>query len=161
MTSPRSGHTATLLSSGKVLLAGGSNGAQTTPTNTAELFDPAFQTFTSLPNTMTSARYAHTMTLLQSGKVLLAGGYTGSDDTNTAEVFDPASQTFAPLSDMNSVRWVHTATLLPSGKVLIAGGRAGRATLPGFEPTNTAELFDPDYQMAPGNFTSLLRNSFS
>src|SRR5207249_8051235 len=76
-----------------------------------------------------------------------------NDDTNTAELFDPASQTFAPLSDMDSVRWVHTATPLPSGKVLLAGGRAGRTS--GSEPTNTAELFDPDYQTAPGSFTSL------
>ena len=76
MTSARYGHTATLLPSGKVLIAGGDTGSAFT--NTAELFDPALGTFTATSNTMTSARSFHTATLLPSGKVLLAGGFTGS-----------------------------------------------------------------------------------
>ena len=146
MTSARRSHTATLLSSGKVLLAGGDvNGSVT---NTAELFDPISAIFTATPN-MTSARRYHTATLLPSGKILLAGGDVNGAVTNTAELFDPASGTFISLSPnntMTSPRGYHTATLLPSGKVLLAGGDVNGAV------TNTAELFDP----ASGTFTATL-----
>ena len=146
MTSPRHFHTATLLGNGKVLLAGSQTGSGIT--NTAELFDPASSTFTSLsPNTMTSPRRLHTATLLPSGKVLLAGGQTGTGTSNTAELFDPASGTFTTLSSntMTSGRHSHTATLLRSGKVLLAGGYTGSVF------ANTAELFDP----ASGTFTAV------
>src|SRR5437870_2479309 len=84
MTSPRYFHTAALLASGKVRVAGGSAGLGAL--NTAELFDPASGTFTSLsPNTMTTGRAFHTATLLANGKVLIAGGFTNSATTNTAE----------------------------------------------------------------------------
>ena len=158
MTSKRYLHTATLLPNGKVLIAGGIDGSGYT--NTAELFDPASGTFTSLsPNTMTSARDGHTATLLPNGKVLIAGGFDGSAYLNTAELFDPASGTFTLLSLMSSARQGHTATLLGNGKVLIAGGNA--ITNPGpvsiDTPTNMAELFDP----ALGTFTSLTPNTMS
>lgn len=41
---PRSGHTATLLASGKVLITGGANGVANA---SAELYDPATDTFTA------------------------------------------------------------------------------------------------------------------
>ena len=150
MTSTRRAHTATLLPSGKVLLAGGGD-ANGGTTNTAELFDPASGTFTSLsPNsTMTSARRSHTATLLSSGKVLLAGGDVNGSVTNTAELFDPASGIFTATPNMTSARAYHTATLIPGPHVLIAGGNTGNSS------TNTAELFHPD----SGTFTSLPQNN--
>src|SRR5439155_7857682 len=45
-------------------------------TSTAELFDPASLTFTTLP-AMTSVRFSHTATLLTDGMVLLAGANDG------------------------------------------------------------------------------------
>src|SRR5205823_3824511 len=85
MTSARAVHTATLLPNGKVLLAGGQNNLVSTVaiTNTAELFDPAMQTFTPLPP-MSSARSTHTATLLCDGRVLITGGYSGSVVLNSA-----------------------------------------------------------------------------
>ena len=59
-------HTATLLASGKVLIAGGSGLAST------ELFDPGTGTF-SASGDMGSARSGHTATLLHNGKLLIAG----------------------------------------------------------------------------------------
>jgi hypothetical protein len=87
MNSMRRFHKASLLANGKVLLTGGfvSTG---TATNTAELFDPLFGTFASLsPATMGSAREGQTSTLLPSGRVLIAGGDTGSVATATADLF--------------------------------------------------------------------------
>jgi hypothetical protein len=65
---------------------------------------------------MTVARYLHTATLLNSGKVHFAGGGMPS-----AELFD-GTGSFAATGSMTTSRNRHTAILLPSGKVLIAGG---------------------------------------
>ena len=71
MTEAREKHTATLLPSGKVLIAGGYGGFSVCAS--VELYDPAVGTFTAAGN-MTMARWSHTATLLPSGKVLIAGG---------------------------------------------------------------------------------------
>ncbi len=136
MATPRYSHTATLLSTGKVLVAGGYN---STALATAELFDPAANTFAATSASMSAARMSHTATVLGNGKVLITGGKDASGVVlTTAELFDPATSTFAPTTgSMSSARENHTATLLVSGKVLIAGGDNGTANLA------TAELFDP------------------
>jgi hypothetical protein len=145
MTSPRAFHSATLLPNGKVLLAGGYNGGVGGPTigptaynNTAELFDPASNTFISiLPNTMSSARSLHTAILLADGRVLLAGGFNGSVILSTAELFDYPGGSFSPTGSLVTGRFYHTATPLSDGRVLIAGGTGAQVTIA------TAELFDP------------------
>jgi hypothetical protein len=154
MNKARQLHTATLLPSGKVLIAGGDFGDQNATNDTAELFDPASGTFTLLAANMTAARSSHTTTLLANGQLLLAGGYhlegPFSVGNNTAELFDPTSESFSALAPMTSVRSEHTATLLADGKVLIAGGTTGGST-PGTNVSNTAELFDP----VAGTFTAI------
>jgi hypothetical protein len=73
---------------------------------------------------MTVARYAHTATLLQNGKVLIAGG-TG---LASVELYDATSQTFTETGNMTIARVGHSATLLANsklpnyGKILVAGG---------------------------------------
>jgi galactose oxidase-like protein len=65
-------HTVTLLTNGKVLVAGGldaSNGYLAS----AELYDPASGTWTAT-GSLGTARAFHTATLLTNGKVLVAGG---------------------------------------------------------------------------------------
>ncbi len=69
----RDAHTATLLPSGKVLVAGGSNGSDL---SSAELYDPASGTWTAT-GSLGTARDSHTATLLPNGKVLVAGGNNG------------------------------------------------------------------------------------
>jgi WD40 repeat protein len=107
-------HTATLLPSGKVLVAGGAN--RNNLLAIAELYYPASGTWTST-GSLATARAFHTATLLPNGKVLVAGGYDGS-----AELYDPAKGTWAATGSLATARAFHTATLLPNGKVLVAGG---------------------------------------
>ena len=167
MNSARYNHTATLLRDGRVLIVGGDHADTNATNNTAELFDPATGTFTLIANTMVEARSYHTTTLLQNGKVLIAGG--GHQEgvfeigTDTAELFDPATQVFTAAGVMSSVRYEHTATLLPNGKVLVAGGSlAGDIPVVGTVPTvtnvsRTADLFDP----ATGTFTQVSPSTMS
>ena len=66
--------TATLLFSGKVLVAGGNN--RFNFLSRVELYDPATGTWTYTGN-LTFAREFHRATLLSTGKVLVAGGAGG------------------------------------------------------------------------------------
>ncbi len=83
---------------------------------------------------MTSEREAHTVTLLPSGKVLVAGGIAGAVYTlrvlRSAELYDPATAMFSSTGSMTAARFGHTATLLPGGSVLLVSG-------------GTAEIYDP------------------
>jgi hypothetical protein len=132
----RSGHAATLLLSGEVLITGGGNGMADA---TAELYDPATGTFSSTIGNMTEARIWHTATLLELrhpaatnyGKVLVVGSTDAS-----AELYDPGSSTFAATGSMHHARRAPTATLLNTGRVLIVGGNSAAGDL-------TAELYDP------------------
>lgn len=135
MTSQRAVHTSTLLPDGKVLLAGGFAGNETSLAS-AELFDLATGTFTPAGD-MSVPRAGHTATLLSTGKVLIAGGYNGNY-LSSAELYDPAARTFTPTSGMVTARNGHVATLLPNGKVLLAGGVGV-----GWSFLADAELYDP------------------
>jgi hypothetical protein len=132
MSVARTGHNATLLADGKVLITGGN-------TLIAELFDPGTGMFTQTTGQMATARTEDTATLLTNGKVLITGGLAANAALATAEIYDPTTQTFsATTGTMAVARNYHTATLLTtspnSGKVLIAGGNSKNAV---------AELYDP------------------
>lgn len=121
MLAPRSGHTATLLPNGKVLIAGGMRRNQDFY-KSAELFDPASGRFQPTGD-MSIGRVGQIAILLRSGKVLIAGGWIGHGPTDSAEFYDPATGKFAVLpGKMTSKRGRPSATLLPDGNVLIAGG---------------------------------------
>src|SRR5207249_3626419 len=72
MNSPRSGHTATRLNDGRVLIAGGSPGVLAT----SELFDPASKSFAQSA-TMATSRLEHSAVRLLDGRVLVMGGISG------------------------------------------------------------------------------------
>jgi hypothetical protein len=86
----RASHTATLLSSGKVLVAGG--GTDASQTMTCEEYDPITQTW-GRTGSLNVVRVLHTATLLPDGRVLAAGGGNSNGILASAELFDPnASQ---------------------------------------------------------------------
>jgi hypothetical protein len=135
MTTPRSIHTATLLSNGTVLITGGQN--STGVLDSVEIYDPALGAFnTNSSLKMTTPRARHTATLLPNGKVLIVGGQNSTGGLNTAEIYDPALGTFSSLN-LNEPRTYHSATLLANGNVLIAGGQNGAGGV-----LNSAEVYD-------------------
>ncbi|CAF3884790.1 unnamed protein product, partial [Didymodactylos carnosus] len=83
MNSVRQAHTASVLTNGKVLVAGGA-AATLDNLNTAELYDPSTGIWTTT-GSMNIIRFYHTASVLTNGKVLVAGGSEALDDLNTAE----------------------------------------------------------------------------
>jgi WD40 repeat protein len=120
MLEPRSGHTATLLPDGKVLIAGGMRRNQDFY-KSAELYDPSTGKFQATGE-MHERRVGQIAILLRSGKVLIAGGWVGHGGTDSAELYDPATGKFTAISKMTTRRGRPSATLLANGNVLIAGG---------------------------------------
>jgi N-acetylneuraminic acid mutarotase len=151
MNFARHGDAAVLLKSGKVLVAGGyaptaDPASPSGYTRTAELYDPAANTWTKAAS-MSTGRFQPTMTLLDDGRVLVAGG-AGDVQTaavarnavalDSAEIYDPAQNTWSDVPAMSVPRSMATATLLPSGKVLVAGGYDNATG-----ELASAELYDP------------------
>jgi hypothetical protein len=155
----RRGHTATLLPSGKILVAGGYDPAAPTTALQAELFDPATSTVMLVPVTTMNGtnivdRTFHTATRLANGWVLVAGGYSITSSlttiSSTAQVFQPELGTMGAFTDalpcmsapgfatMGSARAFHGATLLGNGNVLLTGGETSPT---GPVVTTSAELF--------------------
>src|SRR2546428_7899751 len=97
----------------------------------------------SYAGSLSTARAGHTATLLQNGKVLVAGGIASSIFfsriiSNSAELYDPTTGGWSTTGNLNSARAYHTAALLANGKVLILGGLDGN----GYS-LNSAELYEP------------------
>ena len=84
-------HSATLLGSGKVLVTGGTASTTipaSTSLGTSQLYDPALNSWAA-GGSLTAARNLHTATLLNTGRVLAAGGSTFGTAIATAEIYNP------------------------------------------------------------------------
>ena len=147
MTSPRTGHSATALPNGTVLVTGGRIASPTGIVNTAEIWDPA-SSWSSVTE-MIYPRVFHTATLLQDGNVLIAGGANGSGYPDSVELYHPADDSWSSPDGMSTPRVFHTATLLPSGKVLVAAGYNDAGAL------NSVELYAPGLGGTSGTWSTI------
>lgn len=122
MGSARQRHTSTMLSTGKVLLAGGDL------SGTAEIYDPANETFSSPLIAMIEPRVGQTATTLPENSVLLAGG-----GSRSVELFDVQTSEFLSWSAvLSEIRTGQSAITAPDASLYFIGG----------EPYGTVEKFD-------------------
>jgi uncharacterized repeat protein (TIGR02543 family) len=134
MSTRRGWHTANLLASGKVLVAGGHDGVGGT-TDSAELYDPTTEGWTST-GSMKNKRWFHRVTRLANGKLIVAGGYNPS----SVELYDPTTGIWTVTGDMvENGRSQYEATLLANGRLLVAGGYS----ITSGSTFSSAELYDP------------------
>lgn len=134
---PRTGHTATLLADGRVLVAGGQQGQLGMVVGSTEIFDPSTGAWTPT-GSLNVARAFHVAVLLPDGKLLVAGGLGGGAVVLTAEIYDPETGTWTDTGSPNLARSAATATLLPGDRgVLLAGGIAANG---GY--ASSAEIFN-------------------
>ena len=150
-----------VLGNGKVLIASGIQpgdppqlGRGPQAGDSAEVFDPATNTWTLLPARLTTAaRNNHDTALLPSGKVLLSGGGRGG---LTSEVFDPADGTWRSAGLLNVSRGSghpqtgsYDTVVLSSGRDTFAadsavcGGDCGKVLVAGNNDDRSAELYTP------------------
>ncbi len=134
MVNARYDATATLLNDGTVLIVGGNGGHG--PLNTAELYNPANESFSTVGN-MSTARANAGATLLNNGMVLVAGGTFSSENV---DLYNPSTKSWSQAAPMSWAMEFDTAVTLSNGKVLVTG--PGEAAANG-APITTAELYDP------------------
>jgi hypothetical protein len=152
MVASRSQHTATLLANGKVLVAGGWIGGPW-PAPFSELFDPADESFSAVPDNPEGPwRSEHAAVLLtaepHAGKVMLIGGSGFYPNLAAAtDLFDPATSSWSAGPSLVTPRMRPTATLLAGGRVVVAGGSDSWVAT---NPVAAVEVYDP----APDQFTA-------
>jgi hypothetical protein len=118
------------------LVAGGCTASNCAAhTALSEVYDPASNSW-STTGSLNTARHYHTAVRLNSGKILVVGGSTGTASTS-CELYNPSNGTWTNAASTNAVRYLNTTTLLPDGKVLVTGGTPSRF------PLRSAELYDP------------------
>jgi WD40 repeat protein len=158
MTIGRASATATLLRSGKVLIAGGMIGS-TAATNKTELYDPATNTLSAGPPLL-HARGEASATLLPNGNLLIVGGFDGTSILSSTEIYHPATNTFVAGPSLSAARFGAGIALLPNGKVLVAGGGSngpgGLASTDIWDPATGSITAGASMQHAPGPCTATL-----
>jgi hypothetical protein len=153
MNAHRMGHTANLLTNGRVLVTGGLsdlNGGGIAPISSAlastEIYNPQTDTWTAGPN-MSRPRAGHIAIPLPDGRILFAGGvgYTTiiipiPQIWTQCEIYNPTTNTFANAASMQTARAIAAVADLGGGRFLVAGGSS--AILSGGTPTSSCEIYN-------------------
>lgn len=151
MNAARTGHTATTLQDGRILLCGGSSELR------CEIYEPSTNSFRWTAS-MAHTRTRHSATLLSDGRVLIAGGNASGGDLveagidNKAEIFNPQTETFSPVSPMLNPRFAHAAALMADGRVFISGG--GKVESDVFTTIQKPQVNDEIFNPATNSFTA-------
>ncbi|HRI72594.1 MAG TPA: kelch repeat-containing protein, partial [Polyangium sp.] len=138
MVAARGVATAVALANGKVLVAGGLTGTNGSfmIVPTAELYDPATNTW-SAAGTLATPRYYATMRLLPNGLVMLAGGSGPAGPTNAAEVYDPATNSWIGVVPRGTAALNLNSIVLGTGRFLAFGGEDAATVYA------TSDLYNP------------------
>jgi Galactose oxidase, central domain/Kelch motif len=138
MNVARATHTATLLNNSTVLVTGGLT-FSSTPTDTAEIYDPGTHTWRLLPSRMTVPRADARAIKLKDGQVLVVGGAASP----SAEIFDPLTEQFVATGTPTALfgnAYHSSLILLDDGRVL---GVTGALTSFIYPFPGSSEIYDP------------------
>ncbi|MFM1932404.1 MAG: hypothetical protein RL226_1707, partial [Bacteroidota bacterium] len=139
----RSYLTVTKMLDGKIAFIGGYNGANDVAT--VDIYDPVTHTMTTAAP-MNYARSSHVAVLLESGFILVAGGF--NPDYNfqmtQCEVYNPFLDEWTEVASLNNGRDNFDGILIEDGRVLVTGGRYYDGNLNLFLGHSVAEFYDPD-----------------
>jgi len=144
MSVARAAHSASILSDGSFLVAGGETldtaNAVDDVLATAERYDPSANAWTS--SSLAVSRVEHTSELLASGKVIILGGWDHQSASKIAtEIYDPSSNSWSAGPDMSVGRSRHVSARLADGKVIVTGGWQGAPFE--YSPLASVEIYDP------------------
>ena len=139
-----SGHTATLLDNGKVLVTGGIYAkvldAPREPSEFSDIYDPATGTW-STTGDLTKPRSKHQAVLLEDGNVLVIGD-------NSSEIYNISTGKWTDAGELPSNHGAQfSTTVLSNGKILVAGGGSSNwvggveVSIP--SPIDNADIYDP------------------
>ncbi|MES2465987.1 MAG: kelch repeat-containing protein [Verrucomicrobiota bacterium] len=148
MTNPRAAHTSTLLADGRVLVSGGHVVISSIPValQTSEIYDPADGSWSATGNRVT-ATSGGTATLMPDGRVIAAGGGSGSGQPlDSSEIYHPATGFWDRFATLAAPRYDAPAALLPGGQLLLVGGRDSASS----GILSSTELLGPVVQLAAG-----------
>jgi hypothetical protein len=115
---------AALLADGRVLAVGGFGGGNQDGIANAEIFDPANNSWTAVPN-MSFKRWYPTATTLGDGTILVTAGWqTGPhDNVGIPEIYNASSNTWTQLTSANNPFETYPFLyLLSDGRVIHVGG---------------------------------------
>jgi hypothetical protein len=102
------------------------------------LYNPTNGTWSSA-NSLNVARQSPTVTVLQNGEVLVAGG-SGGGLLTSAELYNPTNGSWTLTQPLKTTHWQGAVALLTNGQVLLAGGVTN---VSGGGASTAAELFNP------------------
>jgi hypothetical protein len=141
-------HTTTLLGDGRVLVTGGaaesSSGQNQPQFASAEIYDPASNGWTSAAP-MSVTRSAHAATLLNTGQVLITGGWSPAGTPSfTGELYDAKKDQWTATARMRAPRANHTTTLLADASVLAVGGNGNWVVAERYDPATATWTAVPE-----------------
>lgn len=136
LNTARSGHTATLLPWGSVLLTGG-NGADGNGVAAVELYLPTIDQTQAVGN-LSSPRQGAAIAATPGRQVIIAGGTDGKNTLNTIDVYSALDNSIKPGGTLLTARKSFGAATLLDGTVLFTGGYAADGTV-----LATSEIYDP------------------
>ncbi len=131
MPTARAFHTATVMSDGRVLVAGGEVDGSLRIAS-ADIFDPQSNKWTTT-GSMAQPRSGAMSALLPDGRVIVVGGLGATTPLASSEIYDPQTGTWSSGPSMSTPRDSGAIVTLPSRKLLVVGGAQ----------STSAEVLDP------------------
>jgi hypothetical protein len=107
--------------------------------NQTQVFNPATQAMTSVPNGLGRDIFCSGHATLADGRVVVVGGDSSSTHSiDAVTVFDPTTNQWADAAHLNTARWYPTVTELGDGRLVAISGQITLNTW-----ADTPEIYDP------------------